>query len=332
MPSLRAAVKLVLLALGLILALPDGRHARAADFPNRPITIIVPYVPGGATDILARIMGEQLRKSLGQNVVVVNKPGAFGILALEELAKGKADGHTLMIGNNTSNVITPLLYPGKMPFKYEDKVQPIAVLADLPALLTVTTTGFEPKTLAELMAFARNNPGKVRYGSVGVGSFPHFDTLLFAKKAGLEMVHMPSKGAGDLVNSMATGDIQMAFLNVASAASMIKAGRLKPLAAVAPQRLADYPDIPTMDEAGFAGIGTLQWLALFGQTGTPKPATDMIFKACMDGLQSAEVQKAFKTADIHAAPSASPAAAGEFMITETAKWKKVIADSNVKLE
>ena len=176
-------------------------------YPAKPIKIVVPYAPGGATDIVARILGEQLRQILGQSVIVENKPGANGIVAINELVSARPDGYTLMIGNVTTNAITPVLTPAKVP-DYDKNVVPITNLVDIPAYLLVTTTNFNVKSLAELVDYARKNPGKLRYGTVGAGSYPHYDMAFFAKKAGdLDMIAIHNKaGASGIINDMITGD------------------------------------------------------------------------------------------------------------------------------
>ena len=248
----------LLCVAGLILGCVEA-GAQSAAYPDRPVKILVPYAPGGATDIVARIIGEQMRQTLGQPVVVENKPGANGIIAVEEMARAKPDGHTLMVGNVTTNAIAPVLYRKRYKINYETDVVPVQRLVDIPAFLLVTTTNFQPTTVAELIDQAKKNPGKVRYGTVGAGSYPHYDMAFFAKRAGdLSMIAIHNKaGASGVINDMVTGDTQAAFLNVASTAAMVRAGKLKPLALVNHERLPEHPDVPTMKEVGYADVGTL---------------------------------------------------------------------------
>src|SRR5215212_10133989 len=179
---MRRLHSLLLSALCLAFA---GLPATAQDkYPSKPVRILVPYAPGGATDIVSRVLGEQLRNVLGQPFVTENKPGAFGIVAIEEMARAKPDGYTLMIGNVSTNAITPILFPDRMKIKYDQDVVPVARLVDIPAFIAVTTKDFPVKSLKELVDYAKKNPGKVRYGTVGVGSYPHYDTEVFAKRAG----------------------------------------------------------------------------------------------------------------------------------------------------
>jgi tripartite-type tricarboxylate transporter receptor subunit TctC len=258
-----------------------GGSASAQDkFPDRPIKIIVPYAPGGATDIVARIIGDEVSTIIGQAVVVINKPGAFGLLAIEDMAKSPPDGYTLMVGNVSTNAVTPIIYKSKLTIDYIKDVVPVTNLVDVPAFLLVTTKNFTPKTVPELIAYAKANPGKVRYGSVGIGSYPHYDMAYFAKRAGgLNMVHIPNRnGAAGAIQDLLRGDAQTAFLNVASTAGMVKAGQLHALALVNHNRLAEYPDIPTMQEIGFPDVGTVAWNAMFAPAATPRPVLDTLFK------------------------------------------------------
>src|SRR4051794_38264796 len=239
--------RLTLLLLST-LALAVGGPALAQDkYPSKPVKIVVPYAPGGGTDITSRIFGDHMKNILGQQFVVENKPGAFGILAIEEMARSKPDGYTLMVGNVSTNAITPILFKKKFSIDFEKDVVSVARLNIYPSFLIATTMNFDVKDVADLVAQAKKNPGKVRYTSAGVGSFPHYDMEIFSRRAGVEMLHIPNKtGAAGMINDLVVGDAQTAFINAASSASMIKTGKLKPIAVLAEQRLADYPDVPTL--------------------------------------------------------------------------------------
>src|SRR5262247_228074 len=196
----------LLAAAGLALALAQA--AAQDKFPSKPVKILVPYAPGGATDIVARIVAEPMRQSLGQSFVVENKPGAFGILAIEEMARARADGYTLQVGNVSTNAITPVIFASKFKVNYDRDVVPVTNLIDIPAFLLVTTTNFSVKDVKELVDYAKKNPGKLRYGTVGAGSYPHYDMAYFAKRAGdLDMIAIHNKaGASGVINDMITGD------------------------------------------------------------------------------------------------------------------------------
>ena len=263
--------------------------------------IVVPYGPGGATDIVTRIVAEQMRQSLGQSFVVENKPGAFGIVAIQEMMNARPDGYTLMIGNVSTNAITPVIVPERLKINYTRDVAPVTNLIDMPAFLVVTNTNFAVKDVAELIAYAKKNPGKTRYGTVGAGSYPHYDMAFFAKRAGdLDMVAIHNKqGASGIINDMLTGDVQVAFLNVASTAAQIKAGKLRPIAVVNPTRLPDYPDVPTMKEVGFPDVGTIAWNGMFAPAATPRPVLEALHRAAVAALHVGRRQGGADQAGLH---------------------------------
>jgi tripartite-type tricarboxylate transporter receptor subunit TctC len=322
---MESAMKLTSATASLLCLACSIFTASAQDkYPTKPVKIIVPYAPGGATDIVARILGDQLRQTLGQSFVVENKPGANGIVAINELVNAKPDGYTLMIGNVTTNTITPVLTPAKLP-NYEKSVLPISRLVDIPEFLMVTTTNFNVKTVPELVDYARKNPGKLRYGTVGAGSYPHYDFAFFAKKAGdLDTIAIHNKaGASGVINDMITGDTQAAFLNVASTAAQVKAGKLRPLALVNHQRLAEYPDLPTMQEAGYPGVGTIAWQALFAPAATSKEVVEAVFAASTRALQAPALIDAFNKQNFNIVPNKSLADAKAWLAAEMAAWKQI---------
>jgi len=324
----------LLTALPLVLCLlAAGQPAQAQDkYPSKPVRVLVPYAPGGAVDIIARIVTDHMRQTLGQAFVIENKPGAFGILAIEEMARAKPDGYTLMFGNNNSNVITPVLYAKKITINYEKDVVPVARVADVPGFVIVTTKDFAPRTFAELLAYAKQNPGKVRYGSVGVGSFPHYDMEILSRKAGLDMVHIPNKqGAAGMLNDLVSGDVHVGFLNLATSASMVRAGQLKPLAIVTESRVPEYPDVPTLTELGYPEVGTMQLLAMFAPGGVPREVLDTLHKAAVDAVTSASVREKLKAQSMRPAPTASPDDARAWLQDQIALWRRITNEVKIEL-
>jgi tripartite-type tricarboxylate transporter receptor subunit TctC len=320
---------LVLLA-ALCFAVTGTAHAQDK-YPSKPVRVLVPYAPGGATDLIMRVIGEQMRVSLGQSFVVENKPGAFGIVAVEEMSRAKPDGYTLFVGNVSTNAITPALFANKLKISFDKDVVSVGRIADLPSFVIATAKDFPPKRLAEFVDYAKQRPGKVRFASAGVGSFPHFDMEVLAQRAGLDMIHLPIKaGAAGMINDLVSGDAQVAFINVATTAGMVKAGNLRPLAVVAEQRLAEYPEVPTMTEAGYPGVGTLHWQSMLAPAGTPREIVVTLQKAMADAMQTPQVQEAFKKQLIRAVPNASPEEAQTWFKDELAKWRKIV--SEVKIE
>src|SRR5882724_2303752 len=303
-------------------------EAQAQDkYPTKPVKILVPYAPGGATDIVARIVSEQMRQSLGQSFVVENKPGAFGIIAIEEMVRSRPDGYTIQVGNVSTNAITPVIVPERMKINYERDVTPVTNLIDVPAFLVVTTTNFSVKDVNGLVDYAKKNRGKLRYGTVGAGSYPHYDMAYFGKRAGnLDMIAIHNKaGASGVINDMVTGDTQAAFLNVASTAAQVRAGKLKPIAVVNRERLTAYPDVPTMAEVGFPDVGTVAWNAMFAPAGTPKPVLETLHKAAVEALQAPAAKEALTKQNFNIVPSKSVDEAKTWLAGEIATWQKITA-------
>jgi tripartite-type tricarboxylate transporter receptor subunit TctC len=323
--------RLTLLAAAL--AVVFGGVASAQDkYPSKPIKIVVPYAPGGATDITSRLFGDQFKSILGQQVVVENKPGAFGILGIEEMARAKPDGYTLFVGNVSTNAITPVLFKSKFQINFEKDVVSVSRLAIYPSFLISTTSGLDVKSIKELVEHGKKNPGKVRFTSAGVGSFPHFDMEVFARRAGLDMVHIPNKtGAAGMINDLVVGDAQVATLNAASSAAMIKAGKLRPLAVLAEARLKDYPDVPTLADAGFPGVGTLHWQSMLAPAATPKPVLDTMFKAIQEAAKKPELLEAFGKQLVSVKPNESLDESQKWLNGELDKWRKITAEVKIDL-
>jgi tripartite-type tricarboxylate transporter receptor subunit TctC len=327
--------RLGLFALSLLCLAASAGFAQAQDkYPSKPIKIIVPYVPGGATDIVARILADQMGKNLGQSVYVENKPGAFGIIAIEDMVKSGADGYTVMIGNVSTNAITPIIYPQKFKIDYLKDIVPITNVVDIPALMVATTKNFDVDSVAALIAYAKKNPGQVRYGTVGPGSYPHYDMAYFAKRAGdLDMTAIPNKaGATGVINDMLTGSTQVTFLNVASATPQVKAGSLRALALVNHARLPDFPDVATMEELGFPGVGTIAWQGLFAPAGTPKDVQQTIFNAVTEAMKAPSVSDAFKKQTFNTVPSKSLDDAKLWLAGQLDAWRKITSEVKVETE
>lgn len=325
--------RLATIVSALLLAFTAQAASAQEKYPSRTIRIIVPYAPGGATDIVGRIVADEMQKLSGQPVIVLNKPGAFGMIAIDEVVKSTPDGYTVMVGNVSTNAITPVIYASKMNYDYSKKVSAVTNLVDIPAFLLVTTANnFPVKSVKELIDYAKKNPGKVRYGTVGVGSYPHYDMAYFAKKAGnLDLVALPNKnGASGVIQDMLRGDVQAAFLNVASTAPHVKSGSFRPLALVNKERLPDYPNVPTMKEAGFDGVGTIAWNGMFMPAETPKPVQEALFKLVNRALAAPEVQEKLHKQNFIVSPNRSLADAQAWLAGEIRHWHEIT--EQVKIE
>jgi tripartite-type tricarboxylate transporter receptor subunit TctC len=303
-------------------------------YPVKPVKIVLPYGPGGATDIVTRIVAEQMRQNLGQSFVVENKPGAFGIVAIHEMMNAKPDGYTLMVGNVSTNAITPVIVPQRLKINYTKDVAPVTNLIDIPAFIVVTNTNFAVKDIKELIAYAKKNPGKTRYGTVGAASYPHYDMAFFAKRAGdLNMVPIHNKqGASGIINDMLTGDVQVAFLNVASTASQIRAGKLRPIAVVNPTRLPDYPDVPTMKEVGFPDVGTIAWNGMFAPAATPRPVLEALHRSAVAALTSDAAKTALTKQGFIISPSKSLDDARTWLANEIKAWQTITKAVKIETE
>jgi len=326
--------RLGILVASIVCLASGAAFGQTADkYPSKPVRIIVPYAPGGATDIVARILADQLGKSLGQSFYVENKPGAFGIIALQDMVRSPADGYTLMIGNVSTNAITPIIYEQKLNLDYLKDVVPITDTVDIPAFLIAAKT-FAPNNVNDLVAYAQKNPGQIRYGTVGPGSYPHYDMAYFAKRAGdLDMIAVPNKaGASGVINDMLTGSTQVAFLNVASTVPQVRAGNLHPLAVVDHARLPEFPDLPTMKEAGFPGVGTIAWQGLFAPAGTPNDVLQAIFSATVAALNTPEASAAFNNQGFNKVPNASLNDAKTWLAQQLDIWRKITSEVKIATE
>jgi tripartite-type tricarboxylate transporter receptor subunit TctC len=318
---------LLRIVLGLLLA----GSALAQDYPSRPVKIIVPYAPGGSTDIIGRIVAHRLSESLGQSFLVDNRPGASGNLALEAVAKAPPDGYTLLVGNVSTNAINENTFAQQLSIKPSRDLVGVAKLIEIPHLV-VAAPNFPPGSIAELVAEARRNPGRINYASAGLGSYPHLDMEKLKQAAGIEMTHVPYKGgAGQMIPSIIAGETQVAFLNVASTLPHIRAGRMKALATAMPSRLAELPEVPTLAELGFAGIGTNAWQGLFAPAATPKPVLDKLYGSIAAILSRPEMKEnlARQMLTVTLAP---PQEFTEFVRKETQGWGEFLREAKIKIE
>jgi len=315
-------------AAGMLAASPAWAASEVLD---RPLRVVLPFQPGGSVDIIARQLSEPMRLLLGQPVVIENRPGANGAIALEATARAKPDGTTAMIGNVTTNGIAPVLNAKRLAIDYERDLVPVSRIADVPSLLVATTVRFEPKTLGELVALARVQPGKLNYFSTGVGSYPHIDTVLLCRAAGIQVEHVVlAGGAGGVLQPLLSGDVQFGFLNVASATPLVRDGKLRALAVTGDRRLPAWPEVPTMAEAGFPGIGTNAWHVMMVPTGVPLPVLDALFKATVGAIADPGAQAAFARQSIIPTPSASLDDARGWLAAELARWRTIIRETRIE--
>lgn len=299
----------------------------------RTLRIVVPFGPGGSTDIISRLLAGPMMQRLGQTVVVENRPGGNGLIALEAVGRARPDGTTAMLGNVTTNGTAPLLAAKRLTLAYPRDFAVVARIADVPSVLVATTVNFAPETLADAMAEARRNPGKLNYITTGVGSYVHFDSVLLARAAGVEIVHVPvSTGAGAYFQTLANGDVHLGFMNAASAMPLVREGKLRALAVTGGSRLAELPAVPTLAQAGFPGVGTSSWHVMLVPGATPPETVRALYDAVAEAVRSESVQAAFRRQSIQTTLSDSPEQATAWLDAELDRWRRIIAETRIEAD
>ena len=299
--------------------------------PDRALRILVPFAPGGSTDIITRLLSEPIRQQLGQPVVVENRPGANGQIALEATVRARPDGTTAMIGNVTTNGTAPLINARRLGFDYERDMAIVTRIADVPSLLVATKANLPAETLRDLVAHARSHPGRLNYMSTGVGSYTHLDTVMLARAADIRIEHVVlAGGAGTTMQSLISGDVHFGFLNVATGTPLVQGGQLRALAVTGDARIAALPEVPTMAEAGYPGVGTSSWHVMMTPAGVPAPVMEALFQATRAAIGSEAVQAAFRRQSIQPTPSASPDEAKTWLTTELARWRGILRETRIE--
>ena len=316
-----------LAAFGLVSpALPTRADGR---YPDRPITLVVPSAPGGTTDFTARLVGDALARALGQPVIVDNKPGGAGNIGNQSVAKARPDGYTLLVAYSGYQVGNPHLFAkaGWDPIK---DFTPVAMLTRAPQVL-VTRADLPAGTLAELVAFARANPGKLNYASSGNGSIQHIAGELFKQLTGTFITHIPYRGAGPAVQDLMGGQVDLFITTPAAVVQQVKAGKLKALAVTSPTRLAALPQVPTAVEAGLKGYNLDSWFALYGPAGLPTDVVQTLSTEVGKILSQPEVRRKAEESGT-AVEQMSPAQLAEFTRKELDHWGRVIRTAKITAE
>ena len=305
-------------------------HA-AERFPQRPVRLIVPYAPGGATDITARLLQTGISELWGQPVIVDNRPGASGTIAIDLAAKSPADGYTLQVGNVSTNAINETTFAA-LKVKPSRDLTGVTNLIQLPHLWVVSTA-VPASTLKELADYARKTGGKMNFGSAGVGSYPHLDAVKLLKHMGVQMTHVPYKGgAGQMIPAIMGNEIQFMFINLASSLPHIRAGRIKPLATTWPTRRQELPNVQTVAEAGYPGFGTNAWNGLFAPAGIPKPLLKRIHADVVKVMESPATKEALAKVFMTGVVNRSPEEFQRFVQQDIRTWGKVVVENNIKVE
>jgi tripartite-type tricarboxylate transporter receptor subunit TctC len=313
-------MKFLLLLLFPVLAFAQG-------YPSRPVRMIIPFAPGGASDFVGRIMQPRLGELLGQPIVVDNRSGASGNIGVEVAAKSPPDGYTLFLGNIGTIAVNPAVF-SKLPVNPLTDLTAVMQVVDVPSVL-VANGAFPPGSVKELVAYAKANPGKLNYGSPGSGSVNRLEMELLRIAEGLDMVHVPYKGgAGPAVAGLMGGETHVMFTTAASAIGQVRGSKLKLLAVTSAKRMEQAPSAPTMLESGYADFVTGSWQGIFVPAGTPRDVVERLFTAIQSTMRTAEVAERLKNGGAEVVTSQSPAAFADFVAAETRRWTRVVRESN----
>jgi tripartite-type tricarboxylate transporter receptor subunit TctC len=303
-------------------------QAAESGYPTRPVRLVVPFAPGGGVDTTARIVGPKLSESMGQNWVVDNRTGAAGNIASEIVAGAAPDGHTVLLALDTMLTANPSLY--KLPFSVEKDLKPVVILAVSDQMLVVHPS-VAAKSLKELVALAKQKPGALRHGSAGVGSSNHLAAELFKKTTGVDILHVPYKGAGPAIAAILAGEINMNISSTASTIEHIKAGRVRALASTGPKRGASTPDVPTVAESGYPGFEAIQWYGLVVPGATPNRIISRIHKDSVKALANPDVQASMARLGLSQDPS-TPEKLAARVKKEAATWGAIIKEAGIRVQ
>jgi tripartite-type tricarboxylate transporter receptor subunit TctC len=312
--------KLSLLRLFPLVAFAQG-------YPSRPVRMIIPFAPGGASDFVGRIMQPRLGELLGQPIVVENRAGASGNIGVEAAARSAPDGYTLFLGNIGTIAVNPAVFP-KLAVNPLTDLAAVTQVVDVPSVL-VANGAFSAGSVKDLVALAKASPGKLNYGSPGSGSVNRLEMELLRIAEGLDMVHVPYKGgAGPAVAGLMGGETHVMFTTAASAIGQVRGGKLKLLAVTSAGRMEQAPSAPTMVESGYPDFVTGSWQGVFVPAGTPREVVDKLFKVIQQTMSAPEVGERLKNGGAEVVISQSPAAFMEFVAAETKRWARVVRESN----
>jgi tripartite-type tricarboxylate transporter receptor subunit TctC len=294
-----------------------------------PVTLVVPFPPGGGTDTGARIVAEQLGKRWGQTVVVENKGGAAGQIGADLVAKAKPDGYTLLMGNVGTQAINPALYP-KLPYDPDKAFAPVSLVAELPLAMMVNPT-VPAKTAKELIALAKAQPGKLSYSSSGAGGGPHLAAEMFKDQAQVYLLHVPYRGGGPAISDLIAGHVQVSFMTVFEASGHLKAGKLRALAVTSDKRVSALPDVPTLAEAALPGFNSISWIGVLAPAGTPKPVIDKV-NADLRAVMADDAVKA-RFVGLGAVPmTTTPEQFGKLIADDRQRYTKIIRERKITVD
>ncbi|MFL5105611.1 MAG: Bug family tripartite tricarboxylate transporter substrate binding protein [Xanthobacteraceae bacterium] len=316
---------LTAITLGLVLAGVAG--AAAQDYPVRPVTIVVPYTPGGSTEIMSRLVGQKLEEKLGKPVLIEMKPGAGTVIGASAVAKSVPDGYTLLMATPTPMAINVAIYKN-LPYDPRTDLVPLAMVAQAPFILLVNPS-LPVTSVPELIGFAKSNPGQLSYGSGGVGAPHHLYAELLKSMTGIQMTHVPYKGSLPALNDVVAGHIQLMFCDIPPAAGMIQAGKVRAIGVSTKARLAAFPQVPTVDESGVPGFDVAGWFMLTAPAETPRPIVDKLHATLKSILDAPEMKE--QIARLSLVPMETPAVEDMrgFVKSEVVRWGKVVQAAGI---
>jgi tripartite-type tricarboxylate transporter receptor subunit TctC len=325
----RSRRALLILQAGLACGLAAVGTPALAAYPERVIKLVVPYPPGGATDVIGRIVAQELGKQLGQQVIIDNRGGAGGNIGAEAVAKAPADGYTLLMGALTSHATMATLDKGRLRYDLIRDFAPVMIVGSVP-LVVVVHPGVPAKTLKEFVAYAKANPGKINYASSGAGAPQRMAAEILQRETGITMTHIAYKGSGPAMVDVVGGQVTMMVETAPASLGFIAAGKLRALAVASSQRISMLPDVPSAAEAGVPGLDVSSTFGVLAPAGTPAPVIARLNEAMARIVQSPEAKEALLKQGVYAAPAATPAQAGEQIQAEVARWRKLITEANIK--
>jgi tripartite-type tricarboxylate transporter receptor subunit TctC len=305
-------------------AVADAASQANANYPTRPLRMVVPFSPGGASDIIGRIISSRLSEELGQQIVVDNRAGADGNVGAQIAASAVADGHTFLFGSVGVMSINPSVYL-RSPLKPTRDFIGVTQVADVPGSLTINPS-LPVNSVRELINYAKARPGKLNYGSSGTGSVNQLQMEFFMRASGIDLVHIPFKGGAPSTLAVLANEVQLTFSTLSASMIHVKSGRLKILAVIAPKRQAEFPDVPTLAESGFPSMTTGTWQGLFFPKGTRRLIVDKLYGATFSVLERADVKKRVADVGADVVTSRSPEAFTAFVESETERWAKLVKE------
>lgn len=317
------------LGLACLMAVCAGAHAQA-NWPDRPVRVIVPFPASGATDLVARVVAQRVAQDLGQQMVVDNRPGAGGTIGAAEAAKAQPDGYTLLLTTSSTHAISPHLMP-RLAYDPRKDFTPVAHLADAPSVLLVTNS-LPVKTVGELIAYGKAHPGKLNYATSGNGTIVHLNAAAFSAQAGVEMMHVPYKGTALAIPDLVAGQTHVLFDSLPTGMPHVKGGRLRALAVTSEKRSALAPELPTMAESGLPGYSSVTWFGVYLPAGAPPALVDRIHKAFAKAMQSSEVAEGLAKLGVEPAAPSTPAKFAAMVQADSARWATVIRQHKISVE